>query len=506
MLVTELIDRGARAFAQRPAVLFGDERLTFAGVDAASARLARLLSRSLAPGEPVGLLLGNGLMSVPLDFACARARLVRAPLNPRLSAAEQERMLAGLSVRVLIHDAPQAERARALREADRGLTLLSLEDDLIACLADISDGGPAFRAEPEDAVLALYTSGTTGVLKAAVHTQATFGAIAANILLNLIDPRPGDVMLHAASLIHASGTFVLPYWIRGGATAVLPGFEPASYLRAVERHGATALNLVPTMIGMLLERPETRETNFSRVRDLIYGASPMPRPVMERALELWGPKLSQYYGQTEAPLCIAVLRKEDHVGEGAEARWSACGRPSVDCEVRLLDEAGAEVAPGEAGEIVLRAPFVMRGYHQAPELNAQTFTPDGWLRTRDVGRFDEAGYLHLVDRASDMIVTGGYNVYPREVEDVLAAHPQIAEAVVVGAPDDRWGEAVTAFVVLRSGELDAEAVIAFARERLAGYKLPKAVHAVAEMPKSPVGKPLRRAVRDPLWAGRERRI
>lgn len=506
MLVTELIDRGARAFAQRPAVLFGDERLTFAGVDAASARLARLLSRSLAPGEPVGLLLGNGLMSVPLDFACARARLVRAPLNPRLSAAEQERMLAGLSVRVLIHDAPQAERARALREADRGLTLLSLEDDLIACLADISDGGPAFRAEPEDAVLALYTSGTTGVLKAAVHTQATFGAIAANILLNLIDPRPGDVMLHAASLIHASGTFVLPYWIRGGAAAVLPGFEPTSYLQAVERHGATALNLVPTMIGMLLERPETRETNFSRVRDLIYGASPMPRPVMERALELWGPKLSQYYGQTEAPLCIAVLRKEDHVGEGAEARWSACGRPSVDCEVRLLDEAGAEVAPGEAGEIVLRAPFVMRGYHQAPELNAQTFTPDGWLRTRDVGRFDEAGYLHLVDRASDMIVTGGYNVYPREVEDVLAAHPQIAEAVVVGAPDDRWGEAVTAFVVLRSGELDAEAVIAFARERLAGYKLPKAVHAVAEMPKSPVGKPLRRAVRDPLWAGRERRI
>lgn len=506
MLVTELIARGARAHAERPAVLFGDERLTFAEVDAASARTARLLQRSLAPGEPVGLLVGNGLMSVPLDFACTRARLIRVPLNPRLSAAEQTRMLAGLDVSVLVHDAAQADRARALAAETQRLRLLSLEDDLVARLPDVSDGGPAFRAEPDDPLLALYTSGTTGLLKAAVHTQATFGAITANILLNLIDPRPGDVMLHAASLIHASGTFVVPYWIRGGAAAVLPGFEPASYLQAVERHGATALNLVPTMIAMLLERPETRATDFSRVRDLIYGASPMPRPVMERALALWGPILSQYYGQTEAPLCIAVLRKEDHVGEGAEARWSACGRPSVDCEVRLLDEAGAEVAAGEAGEIVLRAPFAMRGYHAAPELNAQTFTADGWLRTRDVGRFDAEGYLHLVDRASDMIVTGGYNVYPREVEDVLAAHPQIAEAVVVGAPDDRWGEAVTAFVVLRSGELDAEAVIAFARERLAGYKLPKAVHAVAELPKSPVGKPLRRAVRDPLWAGRERRI
>lgn len=175
--------------------------------------------------------------------------------------------------------------------------------------------------------------------------------------------------------------------------------------------------------------------------------------------------------------------------------------------IRLIDEDGKDVAPGEAGEIAVRAPFGMKGYNQSPELNAETIMPGNWIRTRDVGRFDEDGYLYLIDRTSDMIVTGGYNVYPREVEDALAAHPAVREVVVVGIPDDKWGEAVAAFVALRPGLTaeDAE-LIAFTRTKLAGYKVPKSVHFIAEIPKSPVGKLLRRAVRDPFWAGRERRI
>ena len=245
------------------------------------------------------------------------------------------------------------------------------------------------------------------------------------------------------------------------------------------------MNLVPTMLGLLLQQPGIEDADVSTLRTVVYGASPMPRPLLERGLELWGPRFVQYYGQTEAPLCISVLRADEHEGE----LLGSCGHPSVDCEVRL-DE--------ETGEILVRAPFTAAGYLGDDELNAETFLPDGWVRTRDVGRFDERGYLYLVDRTSDMIVTGGYNVYPREVEDALASHPAVAECAVVGAPDETWVEAVTAFVVLRAEATESE-LVTHCRERLAGYKVPKSVRFVDVIPKSPVGKLLRRALREPLW-------
>jgi acyl-CoA synthetase (AMP-forming)/AMP-acid ligase II len=257
------------------------------------------------------------------------------------------------------------------------------------------------------------------------------------------------------------------------------------------------------MLQMLFQLPDIERADFRSLETILYGASPMPRPVLERGLDLWGPLFVQYYGQTEAPLAIATLSKQDHVGASPE-RLLSCGRPSVECELRLVDEQGEEVGEGEAGEIVLRAPFAMKGYTD-PAI--QAFLPGGWLRTRDVGRFDEEGYLTLIDRTSDMIVTGGYNVYPREVEDLLSAHPAVAQVAVVGLPDELWGEAVTAFAVLRDGSPpDAESLIRFAREHLAAYKAPKSVRFVETIPLSPVGKPLRRALREPFWAGKERRI
>ena len=366
-----------------------------------------------------------------------------------------------------------------------------------------SDADPRLRHEPDDVPMALFTSGTSGVLKAVQHTQASNAAVTHNVLSNLIDPKPGEIMLHAASMIHASGTFVMPYWIRGGTSAILPGFSPASYVEAIERWRPNALNLVPTMLQMLFQLPGIEQADFRSVETILYGASPMPRPVLERGLDLWGPVFVQYYGQTEAPLAICRLAREDHVGASPE-RLLSCGRASVECEIRLVDEAGEEVAAGEPGEIVLRAPFVMKGYTD-PAIEA--FLPGRWLRTRDVGRFDDEGYLTLVDRTSDMIVTGGYNVYPREVEDVLSAHPAVAQVAVVGLPDDVWGESVTAFAVLHDdGAGDEAALIAFAHERLAGYKAPKSVRFVDSIPLSPVGKPLRRALREPFWEGRERRV
>lgn len=512
MLITELIDRGELWFRDRPAVLFGDAALSFGEVGAAASRLAHALleKTGLQPGGRIALLYGNSLNGFPFEFACIRAGLQRTPLNPRLSGREHADMLERARIGVLVYGAGHADRARELAEGRPGLRIFGLGDDelgpdLLKLAAGRPETAPGVAAEPDDVIINLFTSGTTGRLKAVSHTHATYCAIARNVLANLIDPGPDGIMLHAAPLIHASGTFVLPFWMRGAASAVLPGFEPGAYFEAIAKWRPTALNLVPTMIAMLLDRPEAETADLSSVDTILYGASPMPRPVIEKGLKLWGPRFVQYYGQTEAPLAICALGKQAHVGPGAEARWGACGRPSIDCEIRLIDEAGNDVAEGEPGEVALRAPFRMKGYLEADDLNAESILPGGWLRTRDIGRWDAEGYLHLVDRTSDMIVTGGYNVYPREVEDVMAAHPAVREVAVVGLPDDRWGEAVTAFVAVREPVTEA-ALVAFARERLADYKTPKAVRFVDEIPKSAVGKPLRRALREPFWEGRDRRV
>ena len=510
MLVTELIRRGARYHRDRTAILFGDASLTFRQVDLLSNRIANFFRDGvgLAKGSPVSLLIDNGLHSVPCDFGCSKAGLVRTALNGRLSLDEHCRMIEATGASTLVYGPSQAERAAALKGALSHLDLYGLGDsevgpDLLQLAANASEADPRTAFEPDDVSLKAFTSGTSGTLKAAQHSQSSSCAVVHNILSNLIDPKPGDVMLHAASMIHASGTFVLPYWIRGGTAAILPGFSPAAYVEAIERWRPNALNLVPTMLQMLFQLPGIEQADFSSVETILYGASPMPRPVLERGLDLWGPIFVQYYGQTEAPLAICRLAKEDHVDASPE-RLLSCGRPSVECELKLVDEQGEEVAEGEPGEIVLRAPFAMKGYTDPAIL---AFLPGGWLRTRDIGRFDEEGYLTLIDRTSDMIVTGGYNVYPREVEDALSAHPAIAQVAVVGLPDEMWGEAVTAFAVLHDGEeADEGAVIAFAHQRLAGYKAPKSVRFVPSIPLSAVGKPLRRALREPFWEGRERRV
>jgi len=503
MLTVELIRRGARYFPERTAVLFEDKSLTFAEVDALSNRFAHVLAKNgIDRGGRLAILANNSLYSVPVDFACVKAGAARTPLNARLSINEHEHMLRETGARLVIYDAELAEPAEALASRVEGLKMLGLGS--VRCGADLlleaksaSSDDPLTPVDPDDVILTIFTSGTTGRLKAAEHTQASYGAVSINTSINLEDVEPDDVMLHAASLFHASGCFVLPYWIKGACSAVLSRFEPAEFLNAIVRYRATSIHVVPTMLAMLLAQPDIEKADMSSVKTILYGASPMPLPVIRRAIELWGPRFIQYYGQTEAPLFITKLDQNDHRDE---RRLLACGRPSVDCEIRLIDDKGDDVAPGEQGEIALRAPFAMKGYFNAPDLNAATFVEGGWLRTRDVGRFDEDGYLYLVDRTSDMIITGGYNVYPREVEDALMAHPAVFECAVVGAPHEKWVESVTAFVVLRSGvDASEEELIEFARERLATYKVPKSVRFIEQVPKSAVGKLLRRALRDPLW-------
>jgi fatty-acyl-CoA synthase len=497
----ELIRRGALQHGPRTAIVFGDQTLTFTEVDRLSSQIAHALHAAGAvPHTRVALLLNNGLHSVPLDFACVKAGINRVPLNSRLSLAEHARMLAETGSTHLVFGPDLAERAAALREAVPGLACMGMgaalegAADLLAQAGSHPTEAPAFTPSHDDVVLTLFTSGTTGTLKAAQHTQASYAAICRNVLLNLLPAAPDDAMLHAASLIHASGVFVLPFWLRGARTVILPGFEPGLFLRTLQAERITAINLVPTMLQMLFEHPDVAATDVSALRYVIYGASPMPRPVIQRAMAAWGRhRFWQYYGQTEVPLCLAVLRPEDH----ADDLLDACGQPALDIEMRLLDEAGNDVPHGTPGEIAVRAPSAVAGYYNAAGLNAETFTADGWVRTRDVGVFDDRGFLHLKDRTSDMIISGGYNVYPREVENALSSHPAVRECAVIGLPHEKWVEIVTAVVVLRAGQQASEAELAaHVAGQLASYKKPQRVIFANEIPKTAVGKLNRKQLRE----------
>ena len=501
----DLIIRGARQHADRVAVVFGDTEWTFAQVDEMSNRLAHvLIAAGAGRGQRVGLLVNNSLLSVPLDFACVKAGINRVPLNSRLSLAEHLTMLTETRCELVIFGPDLTGRAGELAAVLPKIQFLGLESGLgdeptlLRRADDAPTTLPDVTVEPDDVILTLFTSGTTGTLKAAQHTQASYAAICRNVLLNLLPATGDDVMLHAASLVHASGVFVLPMWLRGGRTVILPGFAPASFLDAIGRYGVTAINLVPTMIQMLVEHPDFETADVSTLRNVIYGASPMPRPTIEKAMRVWGrERFWQYYGQTEIPLCIAVLRPEDHL----RSRLAACGQVVAEIELRLVDENGDEVGPGEPGEIVVRGPSAAARYFNAPELTEETFR-DGWVHTRDIGVLDEYGFLFLKDRTSDMVISGGYNVYPREVEDVLLEHPAVREAAVVGTPDQLWVEAVTAVVVLAEGvepndEL-REQLTTHVAERLASYKKPRRIIFRDAIPKTAVGKLDRKRLRADL--------
>ena len=476
----ELIVRGAHGHRERIALTAGDVSMTFGEVDALSSRLANaLIDLGVPPRTRVGLLLNNSLLSVPVDFACVKANLNRVPLNARLSLDEHARMLADARAGVLLYGADVRDRAIALAEVVPELHAIPLEPAepgemaLTTFAASASSELPVVDVRPSDVVLTLFTSGTTGTLKAAQHTQASYAAICRNVMLNLTPFREDDVMLHAASLIHASGVFVLPCWLRGARTVIMPSFEPARISAAPRKRARHRDQPRADDAAAAAAAARRRRTRLQRsLRYVIYGASPIPQPVLARAMGVFGrDRFFQYYGQTECPLCITVLRPEDHAGD----RLRSCGKPCPDIELKLVDANGND-ARGREGEIAVRAPSMMAGYFNAPELDAEMRLPGGWLRTRDVGTLDDDGFLYLLDRTSDMIVTGGYNVYPREVEDVLLTHPAVRECAVIGVADETWVEAVAAVVVTGpDASVSEEELIAFCRDKLASYKKPRRV-------------------------------
>ncbi|MES2042730.1 MAG: AMP-binding protein [Pseudomonadota bacterium] len=488
------LDRNIVEFVDgSPPVTARDFRAAVAGYAAALNALA------LARGARVGLLAKNRVEVLYVQAAIAFTDLCLVALHPMAALDDLAYIAADAGLSALVFDpTPFGETAQAVRQRAPDLALLSLGQgpgvDLIASAARLSETPlTAPLADPEAIVRLTYSGGTTGMPKAIMGSLRYTMTMLQVMLIEW--EWPADLrQLICSPLSHAGGSALMPVLLRGGTMVVMPGFEPGAVLAAIEQFRITSTLLVPAMIYALLDHPDRASRDTSSLELVYYGASAISAPRLQEAIAAFGPVFFQFYGQAEAPMSIALMRRADH-DPAIPGRLLACGRPTPWNQVALLDDHAQPVAEGEPGEICVRGPMVMAGYLGKPDETAAAFA-DGWLHTGDVAVRDPDGFLHIVDRKKDMIVTGGFNVYPREIEDVLTADPAVADAAVIGVAHPRWGEAVTAIVVVRPGaRIDVEALIAAVRDRKGPLHAPKAVHIVAAIPRTGLGKPDKKALR-----------
>ncbi len=483
MQIGALIRRAALFFGDAPCLVEGDRVVSFREFDALTDRLGNaLLAIGLLPGDRVGVLMPNGIDCLVAYYALAKSGLVRVSLNTRETFENHTYKLADSGSRAVIHGGIDGLTIE-IEIGPKRLAEMMKTGSTVPCIVDRDLDAP-YRLG--------YTGGTTGKSKAVtLTTRGELSELSAFLTDLMPDIQAGDTFLHAAPIAHASGAFFLPCLIRGARSLVMAKFDPAGFVQLAEREKAGLTFLVPTMLAMVLEQPETAKAKLA-LRRIAYGASPIAPALLERAEARFGRVFAQTYGQAESPMVITCLKPEDH------GRIGSCGRPFTIVEVAVFDESDKPLPPGERGEIVCRGPQTMAYYWNRPEATAEVFR-NGWLHTGDIGYMDEDGFFYLVDRKNDMLISGGYNVYPREVEDVLLACEGVVEAAVIGLPDEKWGDRVHAVVAGRPG-LKAEAVMSHAKDQLASYKRPKDVEIWPELPKSSANKILRRAVRDTIIA------
>ncbi len=502
-LVDELLDRAVREYPERVAVIDGATRLSYRELGARADRIGGALQElGVAPGDRVAILDRNSRSYLELYFALPRIGAVAVPMNYRLAPAELAYILGDSTAKVLLFSRDYADLALAARGQVAAVEhILCLEDEIDVFARGSAPLQPVSRS-PDDEFLQMYTSGTTGRPKGAMLTHDN---MIANTLTALYerDYAATDTYLHVCPLYHCADLELYYGMVYAcGGNVVLREFDPERVLATIETERVSVTFLVPAMINFLLETPGLDEFDLSSLRLIVYGGAAIPADRLRAALDRLPCKLSQGYGLTETSPILCVLPVEDHVLTGPKAkRIASCGRPAYGVEVRIFDDADEECAAGVVGEIVARGRNIMKGYWRLPEETERALR-GGWFHTGDLGYQDEDGYIYIVDRKKDMIITGGENVYPREIEEVLYTHPAVLEAAVIGVPSPRWGEAVKALVVCRPGASTTEAdIVAFCRERLAHFKTPASVDFVAALPRNPSGKVLKRRLRERYWQG-----
>ncbi|WP_181782368.1 long-chain-fatty-acid--CoA ligase [Pseudonocardia pini] len=507
--VTDVPGLLARWVTERPeaeALRFGEVRHTWAELDERVRRLAAALrAEGVERGDRVAVLDLNHPSCLELTLACARIGAANVVVNFRLAPPEIVYVVNDAGARLLLVGPEFAAAAAGL--ADRVPTLRRTigTDEYEAWLAAHEpEQGPA-QVDPADCFVQLYTSGTTGFPKGVMITHAAMLALAHNAAQSFQVDADAVVQV-AMPLFHVGGTSYAMLAIANGAHTVLLRMpDPAAVVAQLEEERVTHTFLVPALLGAMTQVPGVAERDFSAIHTLSYGASPMPLPVMRACLPLFPGRMHQVYGMTEASGAVTALPPEDHENPEVAHRLVSAGVPLHGCAIEVRDPATGEPVPtGEPGEIWVFTDQLMAGYWQQPEATAAAVTPDGWLRSGDGGHLDADGYVYVTDRIKDMIVSGGENVYPAEVERVLAEFPGIADVAVIGVPDERWGEVPRAVVVAPDG-VDEAAVLAYCREHLAAFKCPKGLDVVDELPRNPTGKILKKDLRAPYWAGRDRR-
>ncbi|MEV5002346.1 fatty-acid--CoA ligase FadD8 [Nocardioides sp. LML1-1-1.1] len=505
--------------ADRPIVHLGDVTLTGRQTaERISQYIQAFESLGAGRGTPGALLALNRPEVLFILGAGQTQGFQRTSLHPLGSADDHAYVINDAGITTLVIDPYFAERAVELLGKCPGLKQVLTIGPVPESLADVGTDLTAVAAtfepkpvqaallEPEHITSITYTGGTTGKPKGVIGNVRAFSTMAQIQMAEWEWPAEPRFLM-CTPLSHAGAAFFVPVVLQGGTLFVSARFDPAEVLRTIEEQRINSLMLVPTMLYALMDHPDSRTRDLSSLETVYYGASAINPVRLKEAIERFGPIFAQYYGQSEAPMVISYFPKGDHVdseGRPVESRLTSCGRPSAYIRAALLGEDGNPVAPGEPGEICVAGPLLSAGYWQLPEATAETFR-DGWMHTGDVAREDEDGFWYIVDRTKDMIVTGGFNVFPREVEDVIAEHPAIAQVGVIGTPHEKFGEAVTAIVVLREGhELTDEVVAeiqAAVKERKGSVQAPKDVIAADALPLTALGKPDKKALRAQFWTG-----
>ena len=520
MDIANFFSRYGRYYGDKTAVVFKDKRFSFAEMTDRVNRLANgLLDLGVNSDDAVALIANNCSQFLEIFFARYELGVLELSLNTRLNPEEWARQINQNKTNTVFVAEDMLEAFSTIRPelkwVKHFIAISGAAPDMIDYEQLISSASP--EEPPVDVVISkekvkriMYTGGTTGVPKGIMLSTEADMAQIRNMLVDLVpDLTATDVFLGLQPMYHAVRPFFFPCWMRGATQVIVPTYSPEVAFDAIEKEKVSVIKTVPTVLVRLISSPDIQKRNLKSVRTIMYGGSPMPVEKLKDAINIFGPIFMQNYGQSESAMTICLLKKEDHVFEGDPkkvARLASVGHPYSWVEVKLVDDDGVEVPPGEQGELIVRGDHNMIGYLDMPEETRESLK-DGWVYTRDIATMDEEGYIFLVDRKSDMIISGGENVYPGEVEQILYQHPAVMEACVFGIPDEQWGESVTAAVAFKPGmSASEEELVEFCKQRLARYKSPKKIDFHESLPKSGLGKILRRELRAPYWKGRDRAV
>ena len=513
MNVAHLLVRAGRASAERPAVILGTRpRASYGALANRVAVLAGALGQRfrLAPGDRVALVMKNCPAYVEVLFACWHGGFVAVPINAKLAPPEFNYILGHTGARVCFVTSNVAEAIASLKSGLDDLAAIIPVDDPDYEALLTGHPIPVTGRAPSDTAWLFYTSGTTGRPKGAMLSHRTLLAMTLSYFADVDQIATDDCILHPAPMSHGSGMYILPH-VAAAAKHVIPesgGFDPDEIFELIGAHGGVSFFAAPTMVNRLVEFPRAATANTTNLKTIVYGGGPMYAEDCKQAMALFGNKLAQIYGQGESPMTITALSKRRHAETEHpryDVRLASVGVPHSVVEVAVADTDDKPLPPGESGEVLVRGDAVMAGYWRNAEASAETLR-GGWLHTGDMGVFDDDGFLTLKDRSKDLIISGGSNIYPREVEEVLLRHPAVAEVSVVGERDREWGEVVVAFVVVREGEtVEPSALDASCNRELARFKRPKRYRFIDALPKNNYGKVLKTELRQQLAQREEER-